>query len=211
MKRYMKADAILFCCLILAMFILSVNICIMKYSYRTQIQDLQNQLNNQQQSSLIFVEIQREEEEKPTAAEEEEASNPSLYDQLTSKEIELIELTVQHEVGGFSKEYRRLVAGIIRNRLESPIFPNTIFDVLLAPGQFTDGHYEGVIVDEQTKEAVKEVFSAEASIHSATAYYNPALSAPSSIRWFEESGDVTYLFSYSENSCGITYTTRFFK
>lgn len=209
MKRYMKADAILFCCLILAMFILSVNICIMKYSYRTQIQDLQNQLNNQQQSSLIFVEIQREEEEKPTA--EEEASNPSLYDQLTSKEIELIELTVQHEVGGFSKEYRRLVAGIIRNRLESPIFPNTIFDVLLAPGQFTDGHYEGVIVDEQTKEAVKEVFSAEASIHSATAYYNPALSAPSSIRWFEESGDVTYLFSYSENSCGITYTTRFFK
>ena len=143
--------------------------------------------------------------------ETEKETFVSLYDQLTPKEIELIELTVQHEVGSFSKEYRRLVAGIIRNRLESPIFPNTISDVLLAPGQFTDGHYEGVIVDEQTKEAVKEVFSAETSIHSATSYYNPALSAPSSIRWFEESGDVTYLFSYAEDNWGTTYTTRFFQ
>lgn len=209
MKRYLKYDIIIFSCLISALFITSISTILMKDSYQTQLRQLQEQINNQP-PIIILVEMHKEQnEELPPPAEKEEPL--SLYEQLTPTEIELIELTVQHEVGSFSKEYRRLIAGIIRNRLESPIFPNTISDVLLAPGQFTDGHYEGVVVDEQTKEAVKEVFSAEASIHSATAYYNPALSAPSSIKWFEESGDVTYLFSYAEDNWGTTYTTRFFK
>ena len=209
MKRYLKYDIIIFSCCFVVLLIMSIYIILLKNTHQIQLQQMQEQLDNQS-STVIYVEIQKEQEQEEHSETEKETF-VSLYDQLTPKEIELIELTVQHEVGGFSKEYRRLVAGIIRNRLESPIFPNTISDVLLAPGQFTDGHYEGVIVDEQTKEAVKEVFSAETSIHSATAYYNPALSAPSSIKWFEESGDVSYLFSYSENSCGITYTTRFFK
>ena len=207
MKRYLKYDIIIFSCCFVVLLIMSIYIILLKNTHQIQLQQMQEQLDNQS-STVIYVEIQKEQEEY---SETEKETFVSLYDQLTPKEIELIELTVQHEVGSFSKEYRRLVAGIIRNRLESPIFPNTISDVLLAPGQFTDGHYEGVIVDEQTKEAVKEVFSAESSIHSATAYYNPALSAPSSIRWFEESGDVTYLFSYAEDNWGTTYTTRFFQ
>ena len=207
MKRYLKYDIIIFSCFFVVLLIMSIYIILLKNTHQIQLQQMQEQLDNQS-STVIYVEIQKEQEEH---SETEKETFVSLYDQLTPKEIELIELTVQHEVGSFSKEYRRLVAGVIRNRLESPIFPNTISDVLLAPGQFTDGHYEGVIVDEQTKEAVKEVFSAETSIHSATSYYNPALSAPSSIRWFEESGDVTYLFSYAEDNWGTTYTTRFFK
>ena len=207
MKRYLKYDIIIFSCCFVVLLIMSIYIILLKNTHQIQLQQMQEQLDNQS-STVIYVEIQKEQEEY---SETEKETFVSLYDQLTPKEIELIELTVQHEVGSFSKEYRRLVAGIIRNRLESPIFPNTISEVLLAPGQFTDGHYEGVIVDEQTKEAVKEVFSAETSIHSAIAYYNPALSAPSSIKWFEESGDVTYLFSYAEDNWGTTYTTRFFK
>ncbi len=209
MKRYLKYDIIIFSCFFVALLIMSIYIILLKNTHQIQLQQMQEQLNNQS-STVIYVEIQKEQKQEEHS-EIEKNTFVSLYDQLTSKEIELIELTVQHEVGSFSKEYRRLVAGIIRNRLESPIFPNTISEVLLAPGQFTDGHYEGVIVDEQTKEAVKEVFSAENSIHSATSYYNPALSAPSSIKWFEESGDVTYLFSYAEDNWGTTYTTRFFK
>lgn len=209
MKRYLKYDIIIFSCCFVALLIMSIYIILLKNTHQIQLQQMQEQLNNQS-STVIYVEIQKEQEQEEHSETEKETF-VSLYDQLTSKEIELIELTVQHEVGSFSKEYRRLVAGIIRNRLESPIFPNTISEVLLAPEQFIDGHYEGVIVDEQTKEAVKEVFSAETSIHSAIAYYNPALSAPSSIRWFEESGDVTYLFSYAEDNWGTTYTTRFFK
>lgn len=209
MKRYLKYDIIIFSCCFVVLLIMSIYIILLKNTHQIQLQQMQEQLDNQS-STIIYVEIQKEQEQEKHSETEKETF-VSLYDQLTPKEIELIELTVQHEVGSFSKEYRRLVAGIIRNRLESPIFPNTISDVLLAPGQFTDGHYEGVIVDEQTKEAVKEVFSAETSIHSATSYYNPALSAPSSIRWFEESGDVTYLFSYAEDNWGTTYTTRFFQ
>ena len=140
---------------------------------------------------------------------EQEKEICTLYASLTNKEIELIELTVQHEVGNFSKDYKKLIAAIIRNRLESDYFPNTISEVILAKGQFSNGNYIGVNVDIETQEAVKEVFSMEESPHLATYYYNPELSAPSAIHWFEYSGDIKYLFSYSEENWGIVYTTRF--
>ena len=134
----------------------------------------------------------------------------TLYTSLTKEEIELIELTVQHEVGNFSKDYKKLIAAIIRNRLESDSFPNTISEIILAKGQFSNGDYAGVNVDIETQEAVEEVFSMEESPHLATYYYNPELSSYSSIYWFEYSGDIEYLFSYSEEDWGIIYTTRFF-
>ena len=141
---------------------------------------------------------------------EQEEEIYTLYASLTKEEIELIELTVQHEVGNFSKDYKKLIAAIIRNRLESDSFPNTISEVILAKGQFSNGDYVGVNVDIETQEAVEEVFSMEESPHLATYYYNPELSSYSSICWFEYSGDIEYLFSYSEENWGIVYTTRFF-
>ena len=141
---------------------------------------------------------------------EQEKEICTLYTSLTKEEIELIELTVQHEVGNFSKDYKKLIAAIIRNRLESDSFPNTISEVILAKGQFSNGDYVGVNVDIETQEAVEEVFSMEESPHLATYYYNPELSSYSSIYWFEYSGDIEYLFSYSEEDWGIVYTTRFF-
>ena len=147
-------------------------------------------------------------QEKVEQEQEEEIC--TLYTSLTKEEIELIELTVQHEVGNFSKDYKKLIAAIIRNRLESDSFPNTISEVILAEGQFSNGDYVGVNVDIETQEAVEEVFSMEESPHLATYYYNPELSSYSSIYWFEYSGDIEYLFSYSEEDWGIVYTTRFF-
>ena len=141
---------------------------------------------------------------------EQEKEICTLYTSLTKEEIELIELTVQHEVGNFSKDYKKLIAAIIRNRLESDSFPNTISEIILAKGQFSNGDYAGVNVDIETQEAVEEVFSMEESPHLATYYYNPELSSYSSIYWFEYSGDIEYLFSYSEEDWGIIYTTRFF-
>ena len=141
---------------------------------------------------------------------EQEEEICTLYTSLTKEEIELIELTVQHEVGNFSKDYKKLIAAIIRNRLESDSFPNTISEVILAEGQFSNGDYVGVNVDIETQEAVEEVFSMEESPHLATYYYNPELSSYSSIYWFEYSGDIEYLFSYSEEDWEIIYTTRFF-
>ena len=182
---------------------------------------------NQEQNysdSLTLVQQQEEKEELPLYNSsfssqsviylqeevEQEKEICTLYASLTNKEIELIELTVQHEVGNFSKDYKKLIAAIIRNRLESDSFPNTISEVILAKGQFSNGDYVGVNVDIETQEAVEEVFSMEESPHLATYYYNPELSSYSSIYWFEYSGDIEYLFSYSEEDWGIVYTTRFF-
>lgn len=143
--------------------------------------------------------------------EENDNDELTLYESLSEEEITLIELTVQHEVGSFSIEYKELIAGIILNRLNSPDFPDTITEVLYAENQFSNGNYYGVVVDEETSQAVENVFSSEASPHEATYYYNPDLSASYAISWFEYSGDVEYLFSYSEEDWGIIYNTRFFK
>lgn len=54
----------------------------------------------------------------------------TLYDTLSENEIAMIEITIQHEVGNFSKEYKTYVAELIRNRLISEDFPNTVTEVL---------------------------------------------------------------------------------
>ena len=140
-------------------------------------------------------------------------SNDTLYNSLTENEITMIEIVIQHEVGNFSKEYKTCVAELIRNRLMSEDFPNTVTEVLFQKGQFqgiSSWLYSGIIPDEETKAVVKEVFSAEDTSHKATFYYNPALSEYESVMWFEYSGDVDYLFEYTETNWGIEYTTRFF-
>lgn len=149
----------------------------------------------------------------PVVTLEQEVTNSdeTLYDTLSEEEITLIELTVQHEVGSFSIEYKELIAGIILNRLNSPDFPDTIIEILYEENQFSNGNYAGVVVDDDTVQAVENVFTSEAPPHDATYYYNPDLSAYYAVVWFEYSGDVEYLFSYSEEDWGIIYNTRFFK
>lgn len=141
------------------------------------------------------------------------AESITLYDTLSENEIAMIEITIQHEVGNFSKEYKTYVAELIRNRLVSEDFPDTVTEVLFQKDQFqgiSNWLYSGITPDEETKEVVEEVFSAEGTSHSATYYYNPELSEYDSLVWFEYSGDVEYVFEYSEDNWGTTYTTRFF-
>ena len=54
----------------------------------------------------------------------------TLYDTLSGNEITMIEITIQHEVGNFSKEYKTYVAELIRNRLVSEDFPDTVTEGL---------------------------------------------------------------------------------
>ena len=139
---------------------------------------------------------------------------PTYYDTLTAEEINMIEIVVQHEVGELSSQYKRLIAELIYNRLLSEHYPNDVKEMLFQKNQFTginNWYYPSFPVDDETKEIVKEVFSKENTPHNATAYYNPELSAPEAVEWFETSEYMTYLFSHSEESYGITYTTRFFE
>ena len=51
-------------------------------------------------------------------------------------EIELMQRVVEAEAGNQGLMGKRLVAAVIYNRVESDKFPNTIYDVLVAPHQF---------------------------------------------------------------------------
>lgn len=142
-----------------------------------------------------------------------EINQPAFYDTLTAEEIFLLEVTVQHEVGAFSTRYKRMVAELIYNRIKSDKFPNTVTGVLFQSGQFQGIEtwaYSGIDIDYKTKMVIKSVFCAAETSHDATFYYNPALSAPSAVRWFE-SGAIEFVFEYTETLWGISYTTRFFK
>ena len=144
----------------------------------------------------------------------QDITSETTYDKLTDEEIHLIEVTVQHEVGNFSENYQTLVAELIYNRLMSEQFPNTVEEVLYQKGQFCgieDWYSSDIVVDDTTKDIVKSVFSKETTSHNALYYYNPELSADYAVEWFEYSGDVDYLFEYTEENWGIEYTTRFFK
>lgn len=65
----------------------------------------------------------------------------TLYNTLTDKEINLIEVTVQHEVGNFSDDYKTLIAELIYNRLVSDEFPDNITDILYQENQFCGIEY----------------------------------------------------------------------
>lgn len=137
----------------------------------------------------------------------------TMYTLFTEEEILMLEAVVQREAGCFTKQYKRLTAEAIYNRLVSNNFPDDVSELLLSKKQFTgfkryweSGDYIEDI-DEETREVVKEVFSRHTTSHEATYYYNPEYSSAEAIEWFENSGDLEYLFSYDE----IGYTTRFFK
>ncbi len=154
----------------------------------------------------------------PTTIEAIEANEAdaeeTLYDILTDHEVSLLETTIQHEVGNFSREYKTYVAEVIYNRLMSEDFPDTIYEVLFQEGQFqgiASWCNSGITPDEETKSVVEEVFSGESPSHNCTFYYNPALSDYKSVMWFEYSGDIEYVFSYTETSWGADYETRFFR
>lgn len=164
------------------------------------------------ESSETSIESENATVSEPVAAVSEVPE--TLYNTLTLEEINLLEVTVQHEVGNFSKRYKTYVAEIIYNRLVSDDFPNTIHDVLFQRGQFqgiASWSKSGIIPDEETKQAVKNVFSAENPSHNCTFYYNPEFSESESIEWFETAPTINYVFSYTERSWGKEYTTRFFE
>lgn len=72
-------------------------------------------------------------------------------------EMELLERVVEAEAGNQGLLGKRLVVAVIYNRVESEKFPNTIYEVLVAPHQFGtvwNGAIEKANVTEETKTAV---------------------------------------------------------
>lgn len=172
----------------------------------TQLEQSITQEESIPQQYIIELKIEAEPFETNPVAE-------TYYDTLSSEEIFLLEVTIQHEVGNFSKTYKRYVAELIYNRIQSEDFPDTVKEVLFQQGQFQgiqSWAYSGIEIDNETREVIYEVFSKQHTTHPATFYYNPSLSEYESVMWFEYSGDVEYVFSHTEISWGVEYETKFF-
>ncbi|MCM2534668.1 cell wall hydrolase [Neobacillus pocheonensis] len=96
--------------------------------------------------------------------------------QLTD-ENELLARIVASEAAGETFEGKVAVADVILNRVTSPLYPNTIKDVIYQPGQFgpvTDGSLEYKNATDQDRQAVAQALQDERT--NVLFYYNPSKS-----------------------------------
>ena len=72
-------------------------------------------------------------------------------------EQELFERVVEAEAGNQGLQGKRLVAAVIYNRVESEKFPNTVYEVLTSPHQFStvwNGAVDKIEVSDETRVAI---------------------------------------------------------
>lgn len=72
----------------------------------------------------------------PVLAEAEPVINEPDYP-LTQEEIDLIALVTMGEAEGETELGKRLVIDTILNRIDHPSFPDTVYDVIYQPNQFS--------------------------------------------------------------------------
>lgn len=78
---------------------------------------------------------------------------------MSDADIELITLVTMGEAEGESEEGKRLVIDTILNRKDSPHFPDTVYDVVWEPNQFSvmwNGRLDRCYIDEDICELVRE-------------------------------------------------------
>jgi N-acetylmuramoyl-L-alanine amidase len=104
---------------------------------------------------------------------------------LSNEEIDLLARLVRAEAQTESLEGKIAVACVVLNRVESPQFPDTIKEVIYAPGQFQPVQ-NGEInkpADEESFQAVQAALSEERQLApGALFFYNPAIATS---RWLD--------------------------
>ena len=93
-------------------------------------------------------------------------------------EIYLLARLVHGEARGEPYIGQVAVGAVIMNRVESPVFPNTIAEVLYQPGAFSallDGQFDQPIADSAWR-AAREALGGSAPSGGAVYYYNPVTS-----------------------------------
>lgn len=123
---------------------------------------------------------------------------------------------VQGETAGASLEWSELVAEVIKNRIQSSEFPDTVYEVLTQPNQFDaiQNYYNGIDINLVTYQAVTNVFANKDyltahRLDGATYYCNPNILDDSIVAWFDDNLTTTYDAYYYSN--GYTYHHVFYK
>ncbi|UTR14612.1 cell wall hydrolase [Salipaludibacillus sp. LMS25] len=122
-------------------------------------------------------EIETPEEEEPEAQDDdiniEKAMN--VPEGFSDNDIQLMAQAVYGEARGEPYEGQVAVAAVILNRIESPIFPNTVSDVIFEPLAFTavaDGQI-WMEPNERARKAVMDAINGQDPSGNAIYYFNP--------------------------------------
>ena len=121
--------------------------------------------------------------------------------EISDEDYEVLLRIVEAEAGSEDIEGRMLVAGVVLNRVNSEVFPNTVKEVVFqrenGTAQFSpaySGRYDKVIVSEETIEAVERVLCGEDISEGALYFASRKYANSDKMHWFDEK--LTFLFSH---------------
>lgn len=124
--------------------------------------------------------------------------------QLSDKDYETLLRIVEAEAGGEDQDGKLLVANVVLNRVNSELFPNSVWDVVMQReqgiAQFSptvDGRFQNVRVSRDTMAAVERALYGE-DISQGALYFCAREKADSDrLKWFDRK--LTRLFSYGNH------------
>ena len=124
--------------------------------------------------------------------------------QLSDKDYDALLRIVEAEAGGEDQDGKLLVANVVLNRVNSELFPDTVFQVVMQKeqgiAQFSptvDGRYQNVRVSDDTVAAVERALYGE-DISRGALYFCAREKADSDkLKWFDRK--LTRLFSYGHH------------
>ena len=153
----------------------------------------------QEQVILAARSLERAEEIREEAQRAREI--PPYVVELSEADYEALLRIVEAEAYGEDILGRMLVANVVINRVKSPVFPDSVEEVVYqcknGKAQFSPvatGKISRVRVSQETVEAVERALRGEDESRGALYFVSRTYAAPESIAWFDQS--LTWLFSY---------------
>lgn len=116
-----------------------------------------------------------QQKEEPPDLKVENKTEPKYDIKINSINIDLLAKAIYAEARGESLTGQIAVGAVIINRLNSPDFPNTVYDVLYQPGQFTcveNGHIDKT-PNQTAYTAAQRAINGEDPSNGALFFYNP--------------------------------------
>ncbi len=133
-----------------------------------------------------------------------EVLEQTMQYQMADKDYDALLRIVEAEAGGEDQNGKLLVANVVLNRVNSDVFPDTVWDVVMQReqgiAQFSptvDGRFQNVSVSEDTRAAVKRALYGE-DISQGALYFCAREKADSDkLKWFDRK--LTKLFAYGHH------------
>lgn len=121
--------------------------------------------------------------------------------ELSEADYDTLLRIVEAEAGGEDENGKLLVANVVLNRVDSPLFPDTVREVVYQQDygvyQFSpvsDGRIDRVTVSDETRRAVERAVYGEDISQGALYFAARSAASGESMRWFDSS--LTWLFAY---------------